>query len=86
MSSISTPLSEEYFNSNVSTELMTTCIVFLVLNTIFVALRYVARYYHQNGVPVFGWDDVFILLGWIFCQAVAIDGISKSRNYLQLIH
>jgi len=78
--SSSAAVSPEYFNATNSTELRITCIVFLILNTIFVALRYVARYYHQNGIPSLGWDDVFIWLGWIFCQAVAIGGITKSRN------
>jgi len=87
--SSSAAVSPEYFNATNSTELRITCIVFLILNTIFVALRYVARYYHQNGIPRYyhqngipslGWDDVFIWLGWIFCQAVAIGGITKSRN------
>ncbi|TVY94010.1 hypothetical protein LAWI1_G000285 [Lachnellula willkommii] len=75
MSLSGAPVSNEYLHENNSKSLLITAIVFLVLNTILVLMRFAARTFRTNASPPFGWDDLCILLGWLFSQGIAIDSI-----------
>lgn len=80
MSSTTPELSPEYLNESNVTSLLTTCIVFLVLDTLFVVLRFFSRW-HQR--VKWGWDDTLMLGGWLTCVGLCIDGISKSERVIQ---
>lgn len=76
MSSTTPELSPEYLNESNVTSLLTTCIVFFVLDTLFVVLRFFSRW-HQR--VKWGWDDTLMLGGWLTCVGLCIDGIIAPR-------
>ncbi|TGO51455.1 hypothetical protein BCON_0161g00280 [Botryotinia convoluta] len=63
---------QAYLNETNTTSLLITCIVFLVLDTLFVVFRFISRHYQKAA---FGWDDVLMLAGWFTCAGLCIDGM-----------
>jgi hypothetical protein len=80
MASNGATVSYEWLHENNGYQLLITAIVFLILNTIFVFMRFAARNLRTTASPPFGWDDLCILLGWLFAEGIAIDSIGESRN------
>ncbi|KAH9216680.1 hypothetical protein DL95DRAFT_362975 [Leptodontidium sp. 2 PMI_412] len=50
------------YNESSANQLLTTAILFIVLNTLFVTLRYYARHITKAGL---GWDDFFLSAGYV---------------------
>ena len=78
MASTTRGLSQSYLNETNVPSLLTTCIVFLILNTLFVGLRFLSRHYQT---ACFGWDDFLIALGWVTTIGLCIDGIGMSSPH-----
>ena len=55
--------------------LLAVCVVFLVLNTFFVVLRFIARLHVKQ--QQIGLDDVFIIVGYVFNIGLCVDALSK---------
>ena len=67
-------LTQAYLDEFNGDQLRTTCIIFIVLDTLCVALRFWSRRYQKAP---FGWDDYLIIPAWICTVGVAIDGLRK---------
>lgn len=80
----------EYLNQYNGRPLVITAIAFMVLDTIFVLLRFLAR--HLQRAP-FGWDDWLIIPGWLFILAMSSVllvmkdyGIGRHTAWLVVLH
>ncbi|TVY81875.1 hypothetical protein LSUE1_G004790 [Lachnellula suecica] len=80
MASNGATVGHEWLHENNGYQLLITAIVFLILNTTSVVMRFATRNLRTTASPPFGWDDLCILLGWLFAEGIAIDSICKSRN------
>ena len=56
--------------------LCVTCIVFIILNTLFVVLRFVSRNFVKR-LEV-GWDDILIIPSWLCNIGTCILGLRES--------
>ncbi|APA10888.1 hypothetical protein SS1G_03439 [Sclerotinia sclerotiorum 1980 UF-70] len=72
MSSTESVFSQAYLDETNTRSLIITCIVFIILDTLFLALRFLSRYYQKAG---FGWEDVLMIAGWLTCLGLCIDGL-----------
>ena len=57
-------------------------VVFLVLNTLFVGLRFVAR--RMKKVP-WGWDDVYIVAGTLFSYGLIASCLGNADSLLSFL-
>lgn len=64
--------SPEYLSEYRGDSLLGVAALFIVLETVFVALRYYAR--HQTTSDL-GWDDIVIPLAWLTSIGICIVGI-----------
>ena len=70
----SSALSQDYIDEYIGNRLINTAIAFIVLDTIFVALRCWSRYLQKAPV---GWDDLLIIPAYISCLSLCICGIRE---------
>ena len=77
MSSTQPPpeLSQSYIEDYCGDKLMTVAIAFIVLDTIFVALRCYSRYLQKASI---GWDDILILPAYLSCLGLCITAIREQ--------
>ena len=71
-------LSEKYLDEYIGRRLMAAALVIILMNTIFVTLRYWSRYLQKAP---FGWDDILILPSYISCLSPCICGIRENLTY-----
>ena len=57
-----TSVTQGYLNEYNGNPVVVTAIVFIILNTVFVCLRFLSRHL-QNAA--YGWDDAFIVPSWL---------------------
>lgn len=62
MTALPTSVTQEYLNEYNGNPVIVTAIVFIILNTIFVCLRFLSRHLQNTA---FGWDDAFIVPSWL---------------------
>lgn len=76
MSSPSTgaPLTQEYLDEYSGNILIAICALFIIFETVLVALRYYARYLTTSS---FGWDDAVIAAAWLTNIGLCILCISQ---------
>lgn len=60
------------------------CIVFLVLNTFFVILRFIARFRLKQSK--LGWDDILIIAGYFANVGLCADALGMPLHHLILCH
>jgi hypothetical protein len=65
-------LSPEFFNESKQATIYGVCSACICVNTIAVALRFIARRIGRIGWKL---DDFFILLAYVFCMALAVSSI-----------
>ena len=70
-------LSEKYLNEYIGKRLVGVAVVIILLNTLFVTLRYWSRYLQKAP---FGWDDILILPSYISCLGSCICGIRENST------
>lgn len=77
MSSSTSPpkLSQSYVNQNIGDQLTSTAIAFIVLDTIFIALRCWSR--SLQKAPI-GWDDMLVIPAYISCLGTSIISIRED--------
>ena len=66
-------ISPEHLNESIAYQLLSVAISFMILDTLFVIVRFVSRRYEPAKL---GFNDMFLILGWINCLALAADGLS----------
>lgn len=80
--SVATPLGrfpKEYLDEYSGNILVSVCALFIVLETVFAALRFYARHLAASG---FGWDDALIPLAWLTNVGLCILCISEDQPRL----
>ncbi|KAH8589188.1 hypothetical protein B0O99DRAFT_637440 [Bisporella sp. PMI_857] len=83
--------SQEYLNEESGHILTAASALFIVLNTIFLSLRFYARSITQGG---FGWDDAFIVMGYVANIALCIvsllivpyGGVGLHQAHVEMIN
>ena len=78
-------LTPQYLSEWDGRPVVITAITLIVLNTIFVFLRFLSRY--QQTAP-YGWDDVFIIPSWLLTVVISLVSIGESDQsdtYLNVI-
>ena len=60
-------------------QLQAVCISFILIDTVFVVLRFWARSFHQRPLD---WDDLLIFIAWINLLGLEIDGIRKHPFHM----
>ena len=68
-------LSQNYIDESIGDRLTSTAIAFIVLDTLFVALRCWSR--SLQKAPI-GWDDILVVPAYITCLGVSITAIRKG--------
>ena len=63
----------EYLNESIAYQLLSVAISFMILDTLFVIVRFISRRYEPAKL---GWNDMLLILGWMNCLALATDGLS----------
>ena len=66
----------EFLNQYNGRPVIITAIVFMVLDSVFVMLRFLAR---RLQTATFGWDDWLIIPGWLFILAMISVLLGKFR-------
>ncbi|KAF4636426.1 hypothetical protein G7Y89_g1666 [Cudoniella acicularis] len=64
-----TSIPQSYLEQNIGNHLTNTAIAFIVIDTVFVGLRIWARRFSKSA---FGWDDLLVVLGLVFCIGTAV--------------
>lgn len=80
-SDLSKQVIEKHLHEFKGNTLLAICVLFILLETTFVALRYYARHLAPAGL---GWDDAIIPLAWLTNIGLCILCISEC--YLVLSH
>ena len=70
-------LTPQYLSEWDGRPVITTAIVFIVLNTIFVFFRFLSRYLQR---ATYGWDDVLMVPSWLLTIAISIVSIGESEE------
>lgn len=68
-------LSQSYMDPFIGDRVTNTAIAFIVLDTVFVALRYWSRYLQKAS---FGWDYILIIPAYLSCLRICICGIGEN--------
>jgi hypothetical protein len=63
-------------------QLQTIAIIFITLNTLFVALRFYARHMTKAGL---GWDDFFISAGYVSNVGLCITAIRAPSLHIAIL-
>ena len=75
-------LSAAIYNNSSGDKLQTVAIVFIAVNTFFVALRWYARHITKAGL---GWDDFFLSAGYVFNIGLCITAICPQSPTLSVL-
>jgi len=75
-------LSAATYNKSSGDKLQTAAIVFIAVNTFFVALRCYARHITKAGL---GWDDFFLSAGYVFNIGLCITAICPQSPTLSVL-
>ena len=78
-STLGPPITQDFLDEYNGGQLQAVCISFIIIDTFFVAMRYLSRRYQKAP---FAWDDVLIVVAWVNLLGVSIDGIRKSNAFL----
>ena len=70
-------LTPQYLSEWNGRPVVITAIILIVLNTIFVFLRFLSRY--QQTAP-YGWDDFLIVPSWLLTVAISLVSIGESNE------
>lgn len=74
---LNTPPTKEYLDEYSGHTLLAICVLFIILETVFVAMRYYARNLTPTGL---GWDDAIISLAWLANVGLCILCISECEK------